>query len=325
MPEPRILTEFRIAQCPIWSSKTVYLFQDAQVAEEDCLVAKFWQLLKMSGKYDVVITAGSRYAQLFGLYRTLFRKKRPKHIILELMLDEELKDLLWKTKVFFQRICFSSVEVIFVSARREIDVYAKRLGLPKDRIRFLPFHTNITQPRMLPSAMGYIFSAGKTGRDFATLAAAVEGLDVKVVVVSEKYHLQGISFPPNVEVHCDIPYGRYMELLHGSSMVVVPLKKLIKSTGQVVLLEAMALGKPIVATATIGTEDYIEHGVTGVLVLPGDIQQLRKAILDLHNDSGLRTSIGNRAMAQITEKHTFHVYTTGILKAAEQLCQPDLI
>ena len=316
MSKIKILTGIKIPQCPVWSSRTDFLFEKTQ---RKGTISNFLHLLIASRKYDVVITAGSRYAQLFGLYRTLFRKKTPRHIILELMLDEERVDLLWRTKVSFQRFCFSSVDVVYVSARREIDVYAKRLGLPKDRIRFLPFHTNIIEPRMVLSTGGYIFAAGKTGRDFATLAAAVEGLDVKVVVVSDQYHLQGINFPPNVEVHCDIPYEHYMELLHGSNMVVVPLKKLVKSTGQVVFLEAMALGKPAVVTKTVGSEDYIEHNVTGILVPPEDMHALRQAVINFIEDPEYYKTLAVQAFEKIKEKHTFEVYTRNILNTVQEI------
>ena len=316
MSKIKILTGIKISQCPVWSSKTDFLFGNIQ---RKGTISNFLHLLKASRNYDVLVTAGSRYAQLFGLYRSLLGKKKPGHIILELMLDEDQDDILWKIKVFFQRLCFSSVDVVFVSARREIDVYAKRLRLPENRVRFLPFHTNIIEPSMVPGTGEYIFSAGKTGRDFATLAAAVEGLDVKVVVVSDQYHLQGINFPPNVEVYCDIPYEQYMKLLRGSSLVVVPLKKLVKSTGQVVFLEAMALGKPVVVTETVGSEDYIEHEVTGILVPPEEIHALRQAVINFIEDPESYKTMADRALYQIKERHTFEVYTRNILNIAQEI------
>ena len=201
-------------------------------------------------------------------------------------------------------------------------VYAKRLGLPEERIRFLPFHTNIIKPGIVSGTGGYIFSAGRTGRDFATLADAVKGLDINVIVVTDQYHLKGVYFPSNVEVYCNIPYKKYMELLHKCSMVVVPLKKLIKSTGQVVFLEAMALGKPVIATNTVGTEDYIKHGTTGILIPPEDSKALRKALLDFMENPSFYSSLSERALEQIKIKHTFEAYTGTILCTAEEIAVP---
>lgn len=323
----KILTDIRIDQCPIWRCQTDYMLdgRGGVVKREgrtplSVRLVNLWQQCRM---YDVVITADIKTAQIFGLMRTLLRWKRPRHIILELMLDETSDRLIWKMKQYVQRLCFTSSDVIFVSARNEIKTYALRLRLPEARLRFLPFHTNVIAPRMIEGSGGYILSAGRTGRDYATLAAAVEGLNVKVVVVSDRRLVEGIQFPPNVELHIDIPYQDYLDLLYRCSMVVVPLKKLVKSTGQVVFLEAMALGKPVVATATTGTEDYIEHGVTGVLVPPENSEALRRAVSEFIERPASYAALARRAFEQVKEQHTFRAYTGTILAAADELAAQD--
>lgn len=327
MPNIKILTDIRIDQCSIWCSRTDYLLDGmASVAKTDrktSLPMRLVNLWQRCRNYDVVVTADIKTAQIFGLIRTLLRWRKPRHIILELMLDEASDRVVWKIKRYFQRLCFASVEVVFVSARNEIKTYARRLGLPEERIRFLPFHTNVIEPRMTEGTGGYILSAGRTGRDYAALAAAVKGLNIKVVVVSDRLLVDGIQFPHNVEVHIDIPYQDYLDLLYKCSMVVVPLKKLVKSTGQVVFLEAMALGKPVVATATTGTEDYIEHGVTGILVPPEDSEALRRAVSDFIERPASYAALARRAFEQVREQHTFRAYTGTILAVAHELASRD--
>lgn len=319
----KILTDIEIDQCPVWQRDTEHLFHGREHIVKSIMKIRLLDRLvilwKRCRKYDVVITADIKTAQVFGLIRALLGWKKPKHIILELMLDETRDDFMWKLKNYLQRLCFSSVEVVFVSSRSEIQTYAQRLGLPEDRIKFLPFHTNVVYPKMLEGYGGYILSAGKTGRDYATLAASAEGLKSKVVVVSDRHNVYGINFPSNVEVLIDIPYENYLDLLYGCSMVVVPLKKLVKSTGQVVILEAMALGKPVVATATTGTEDYIEHGVTGILVKPEDHVSLREAISDFIGEPASFSVMALRAFELVLDKHTFNSYTRSILSVANKL------
>jgi glycosyltransferase involved in cell wall biosynthesis len=164
----------------------------------------------------------------------------------------------------------------------------------------------------------YVFSAGKTGRDYKVLADALRGTGIDAVIVSDDHHVKGIDLPPNVSVQKNIPYSEYMELLEKSILVVVPLKRLVKSTGQVVILEALALGKPVIATETVGTLDYIEHGVNGVLVPPEDHESLRKAIVELISCPSARDSFARNGLERIRRSHTFEVYIRQILLTAEE-------
>ena len=63
----------------------------------------------------------------------------------------------------------------------------------------------------------------------------------------------------------------------------------------IALLEAMAAGCPIVATAVGGNVELIEHEVTGLLVPPNDETALRAAIERLLDDRALATRLGRAA------------------------------
>jgi len=271
--------------------------------------------------YDVIVTANIKLAQFVALYRSLFFIRKPKQIVLELMLDEEASGLIWKLKVIFQRLLFSSVDLVFVSSTREVESYSRRLRIPPEKFRFIPFHTDIINPRRVGENEGFILSAGKTGRDYAVLAEALRGTDTNGVIVSDDYHLQGIDIPANITVRKNIPYSEYLTLMEKSRLVVVPLKKLVKSTGQVVILEAMGLGKPVIATETVGTLDYIENGITGILVPVGDKGALRKAIHDLIRNPSLEEDLARNGLEKVRRDHTFESYVGRILLAAEELVQ----
>lgn len=64
------------------------------------------------------------------------------------------------------------------------------------------------------------------------------------------------------------------------------------------VLEAMYLGKPVIASSVAGTAEEIVNGKSGLLVRPGDPQQLAKAIHRLLRDSDLRAGMGRNAAAR---------------------------
>jgi len=70
------------------------------------------------------------------------------------------------------------------------------------------------------------------------------------------------------------------------------------------LLEAMAAGKPIVATTVSGTSQVMISGQTGLLVPPGEHQVLAKAIVRLLSDPSLAQAMGQAAKHQVTLNHS---------------------
>ena len=61
-----------------------------------------------------------------------------------------------------------------------------------------------------------------------------------------------------------------------------------KESFGLVLLEAMAAGKPAIASDITGYDDVVKHGVDGLLVKPADKEALADGILQLLNDAPLR-------------------------------------
>ncbi len=64
------------------------------------------------------------------------------------------------------------------------------------------------------------------------------------------------------------------------------------------LLDAMAAGKPIVATRTGGIPEVVVEGETGFLVPPRDHEAMAEAIVRLLQDEPLRRQMGNAGRAR---------------------------
>ena len=71
------------------------------------------------------------------------------------------------------------------------------------------------------------------------------------------------------------------------------------------VLDAMASGMPMVASAIDGPKDFLADGKTALLVPPGDATALAKAIRRLIEDASLREALGRAARAEAEQKYSF--------------------
>jgi glycosyltransferase involved in cell wall biosynthesis len=68
-----------------------------------------------------------------------------------------------------------------------------------------------------------------------------------------------------------------------------------------VLLEAMAMEKPVVGTAVGGIPDLIEQGLNGYLVSPGSEKELAAAVLKILDDKNLALQMGQAGRRKMTD------------------------
>ena len=281
-----------------------------------------FRLIHQRGQYDAVYTVGIRQSQMYGLLCAIFGTGGRPHIATEILLDEMRPgSLLWRAKRALQRMAFRKTANVIVFSSGERELYSWELNLPLERVRFVPFHTNIQQPRSTPLGRSYGFAAGRSLRDYKTLFAAVEGIDFPFVVVADRASVAHLHKPGNIALHCDVSRDRYLELLEGSRFAVVPLAAEFRSTGQVVLLEAASLGKPVIASDVVGVRDYISHGVDGLLVAPGNPESLRESIQTLIADDDLARRLARSAMQRVRRDHMFSTFAAECLQVIADACQ----
>jgi glycosyltransferase involved in cell wall biosynthesis len=64
-------------------------------------------------------------------------------------------------------------------------------------------------------------------------------------------------------------------------------------------MEAMASGRPVIATRVGGVAELVADGQSGLVVAPGDAQALADAILRLAADPALRAAMGTAGRATV--------------------------
>nr|AGJ94019.1 glycosyltransferase [uncultured bacterium] len=85
------------------------------------------------------------------------------------------------------------------------------------------------------------------------------------------------------------------------------------------LLEAQASGLPVVAGASGGVGEIVDHGTTGLLPPPGDAAAFAAAVRRLVADVGARRAMGRAARAAVVREHDLPAAAARLAAAIGQL------
>lgn len=263
-----------------------------------------WELFRRKKNYDVIVTMGARESLFYGLLCALTGQVS-RQVMMEVFIDDvQTPTPAWRIKTALYRWVARRTLGIQTNSSPEVKTMAARYGLPEDRFEFVPMHTNITDPQWTEHSEGYLFSAGRTLRDYPALIESVRDLTVPVKIVCGTADLNDIDLPPHVELHREIDRAAYLRLLKGCSMVLLPLLPTERSTGQVVMFEAMALGKPVITSRAPGTVDVIRDGENGRLLTCGDVEGFRAALHDWLAHPEQAETCARQALQDILDHYT---------------------
>ena len=91
-----------------------------------------------------------------------------------------------------------------------------------------------------------------------------------------------------------------------------------------VLLEAMASGTPVIASRLGGIPEIVQHGVTGFLVEPGNVEELRARLADVLGDPARARRLGQNARELVVERFTWAACAERCLASYDQLWRRGL-
>lgn len=115
-----------------------------------------------------------------------------------------------------------------------------------------------------------------------------------------------------VDITGRLEHRRMLQTIAGADIVVVPSR--FEGFG-LAAVEAMALSRPVLATAVGGLTEIIEHGRSGVLVPPNDPVAMAHALASLEPDAPLRARLGaggRRRVEQVFELPVIATQLRGI-------------
>jgi len=86
----------------------------------------------------------------------------------------------------------------------------------------------------------------------------------------------------------------------------------------VVMLEAMAFAKPVIASEVGGITDVVTDGVNGMLVPAGDVPALARALVTMATDERMRRQMGANAKITVDEKFNWDKITRRLVRLYEE-------
>lgn len=211
---------------------------------------------------------------------------------------------------------------------RFLDGFVAQAANRTARARFVTDQTDTAFFRPGPASPGkarpVIASVGLEQRDYATLAAATEALDVDVRIsgFSADTKVLARAFPATRPANMSqrfYPWPELLQLYRDADIMVVSLFPANHAAGVQALMEALACGRPVVVTATEGLEGYLDRPDVLRVVPPGDPAAMRAAITDLLAKPDERARMGERAAALARERYPLERYVEDLSSALRDL------
>ena len=278
--------------------------------------------LLLSRPRPVAAVVGSDIeALIFGSLRMLFRLRTI--VVFETLIIAPRRSR--ATRVIAQsyfRFILSVIDVAICHSHPETVQYSS--AFPRARCRFVcvPYGITVTNHRALiakyrdKAEVGDIVAAGRSGRDYRTLARAIEGLQCRLRIICDLAgSVAEIGPSEQIVVIRDCFGADYIDALASASVVVVPLAQDDVSAGQMVLLQASALRRPVIITRTTTTLEYATEDEEVLFVDIGDVQRMRTAVRRLLDDASLRDRLAENALRRFERCYSTEHYVRGMVSA----------
>jgi len=156
----------------------------------------------------------------------------------------------------------------------------------------------------------HVLSIGDdTGRDYATLLHATEGLDCDLVIRSSSSLPDWADGLPRVTALRErLSYTALRDLYARAKFVVVPVHETLNASGVTSVLEAAAMGKAVIVSGSQALADFSIPEETCIRVPCGDVDAMRAAIIRLIGDPSACATLGGNARRFVLEHHSMEAF-----------------
>lgn len=272
--------------------------------------------VRRRGAYQIILSTSEKVALPMAALLSLTKdSSHIEHVVIAHKLSSVPKRTLFRLwalqHTFSQVICVARPQAAFAR---------ERLKVASQNVHFT--HDKVDQQFFRPQGVresNYILAVGREQRDYETLLRALQGTDIQLIIVaSSPWSSSSLQLPrcynSPVKVIGRVSYTELRELYAGARLVVAPLNNVDYAAGVNALLEAMSMGKAVVATNTQGLAGYLNDGETGLHVEAGDVEALRAAMMGLWGRPEERVRLGANARQAVLDGMNLDSYLEKIIE-----------
>ncbi len=228
------------------------------------------------------------YALNFAFFSRLFALKKVNELIVLEFIYKKKEGFLGKIYHRYMEFVVNSkyIDLFICFSKEECTYYSKLFHLPGAKFQFVRLgmerlHTPPGDAVLLSEK--YIFSTGRSNRDYDFLVDSLKDANYNVRIACDIYKRQTTR---NVVIDNDCFNDKMLHYMRNSYCVVITLKDTSISAGQLVILQAMQMEKPLIITESKGISDYITDEHSG-LVVSKTKESLLKALEEIYSDDDL--------------------------------------
>jgi glycosyltransferase involved in cell wall biosynthesis len=216
----------------------------------------------------------------------------------------------------------------YLCLTRAAEQYAARL-VPPVFARYIPWGADAAmfQPQV-PATEPYALACGRNGRDFTTLLEAAKEFVIPLKLLAPTSAIARDQLPARVQWLEGPPHSGTDEGLSYRELVPLQARAFChiiclagnKNTaaGLTNLLEAMAVGRPVIMTRTGCLDIDLEREGAGIYVTPGDPQALARAVSDLWRSPDRAAEMGRRGRLLIESRFNLKNLDRGVTAFFEE-------
>jgi glycosyltransferase involved in cell wall biosynthesis len=204
---------------------------------------------------------------------------------------------------------------LVICASTELAEAAAALGARE--VRVIPGGVDVPETVGEPDEPPHVLYAGRLSPEKGVLELVEAARGLPLVVAGDGPLRDRVP-----EALGFVPHDELLRLYERAAVVACPSHR--EGYG-VVCAEAMAHGRPVVASAVGGLLDLVVDGETGLLVPPGDVAAFRGALERLLGDPGLRNRLGRAAGERAREYLSWERSTALTLAAYDDALRPVVV